>query len=111
MVKSHRDIVKNMLRERKVVTHHSKKVITKRKMDRFKPVITLGQDQNSLAVHDPANFYQMVKGITIDMDQKRRVSGFDLALDQASETYLIDLFNETDLYTIHTKRNGSQTSE
>ena len=117
MVKSHNEIPRGVKGRKSVVTphHHSKRVISKCKQDRFKPVITLGQDQHSLAVHDPTNFYQMVKGITIDIDipsnreRRRRLGGFKPVFDELSESYLIDLFNDTDLYAIHARRNGCES--
>ena len=52
-----------------------------------------------------APFQRMVRGITVDMDHQLRFQSQALqALQEASEAYIVGLFEDTNLCAIHAKR-------
>ena len=77
---------------------------------RFKPgTVTLREIkryQKSVDMLLPrASFQRLVRSITVDMDHQMRFQSQALqALQEASEAYIVGLFEDTNLCAIHTKR-------
>ena len=81
-----------------------------RKKPRFKPgTVTLREIKRYQKTVDMllprAAFQRLVRGITMDMDHALRFQSQALqALQEASEAYIVGLFEDTNLCAIHAKR-------
>ena len=88
-----------------------------KKMRRFKPgTVTLREIkryQKSTEMMLPrAPFQRLVRGITMDMDHSLRFqSQALLALQEATEAYIVGLFEDTNLCAIHAKRMTVQKKD
>merc|ERR1712223_1891543 len=88
-----------------------------KKMRRFKPgTVTLREIkryQKSTEMMLPrAPFQRLVRGITMDMDHSLRFqSQALLALQEATEAYIVGVFEDTNLCAIHAKRMTVQKKD